>query len=263
MPRLRALPRRRVGSVPHVGNGQILMRVVAGVLGRSVGDERARNGFLKTLWTETKRYSAPNIVNVEVTRIRGIEGVSVQGPVWRHCPLVLTALAMLLECETVFEFGTFRGDTAWLLAHNLPTARIYTLDLAGPSEVESAELELTDPEYFTTWDRGARFRGTPEAQRIRQLYGDTATFDFAPYSGKMDLVYIDASHSYSYVRSDTEAAFGMLSETGSIVWDDYTFYPGIYAYLNEIAPSLDGPIYHLLGTRMALYSRWDIVVPEE
>jgi len=263
VPKFHVVPRPRKRRVRHVGIGDIFLNVVAGALGRSMGDGRARHGFLKSLWTETKRFGAPNIVNVELTRIRGIDGVTVDGPVWRHCPLVLGALAMLLECESVFEFGTFRGDTAWLLAHNLPSARIYTLDLSGPGEVDTAELELTDPEYFTTWDRGARFRGTPEARRIHQLFGDTATFDFAPFSGKMDLVYIDASHSYSYVRSDTEAAFGLLSETGTIVWDDYTYYPGIYAYLNEIAPSLDGPIYHLLGTRLALYSRWDIVLPDE
>ena len=30
-------------------------------------------------------------------------------------------------------------------------------------------------------------------------------------------------------------------------------------YLNELAPSLDRPLYHLLGTRMAIYSRKDFV----
>lgn len=250
-----------MGHAPRVGNRDIALDVIAGVLRNSLADPRMRNVLLKTLWIEAKRFSARNIVSIELSRIRGMEGVKVDGPVSRHCPLVLSALAILLECQTVFEFGTYRGDTAWLLAHNLPSARIYTLDLPGPTALETAALELTDPEYFTTWDRGSRFRGMPEADRIVPLFGDAATFDFSPYSGKIDLVYIDASHSYSYVRSDTEAAFGMLSETGTIVWDDYTHYPGIYAYLNEIAPSLDAPVYHLLGTRLALYSRWDIVTP--
>ena len=29
-----------------------------------------------------------------------------------------------------------------------------------------------------------------------------------------------------------------------------------------LAPALDRPIYHLAGTRLALYSRWDIVASE-
>jgi hypothetical protein len=78
----------------------------------------------------------------------------------------------------------------------------------------------------------------------------------------MDLVYIDASHSYSAVRSDTQAAFSMLSDLGMIVWDDYTYFPGVYAYLNEIAPTLDHPIFHVLGTRLAVYSRWNVLLPE-
>jgi len=259
---LAASPAKRQRTVRRVGNRQILPTVVTGALRRSIADRGLRAALAKALWIELKRFSASGVRNIDISRIRGIDKVSVEGSVVRHCPLVLAAIAMLLECDSIFEFGTYRGDTSWLLAHNLPNARVFTLDLPGPEAVERAELDITDHEYFENWNRGVRFRGTPEASRITQLFGDSATFEFAPYSGKMDLIYIDASHSYSYVRSDTEAAFGMLSETGTIVWDDYTYYPGLYAYLNELAPTLDRPIVHLLGTRLALYSRWDIVVPD-
>ena len=252
--------RRRPG-VRRVRNRDILLSVVAGLLRNSVQQPRVGRALGKAIWTELKRYSS-GVRNVDVSRIRGIERTTVEGGVIRHCPLVLAALATALECDAIFEFGTYMGETSWLLAHNLPKARIFTLDLPGPDAVDKARLDITDPEYFATWDRGARFRGTEEGQRITQLLGDSATFDFSPYLGKIDLVYVDASHSYSYVRSDTEAALAMLSETGTIVWDDYTYYPGIYKYLNELAPSLDRPIYHLLGTRLALYSRWDIVMSE-
>jgi len=249
--------------IRRVANRDIALNVIAGAMRASLANPARRRRLLKDLWIDLKRWGAPNVRSVEVSQIRGIERVSVEGPVLRQCPLVLTALASLLECDSIFEFGTYRGDSAWLLAHNLPKAHVYTLDLPGPEALERAELELTDgAEYFQKWDRGVRFRGTPEAERITQLFGDSATFDFAHYSGDIDLVFIDASHSYSYVRSDTEAAFGMLSELGTIVWDDYTYYPGVYAYLNEIGPSLDRPIFHIAGTRLAVYSRWDIVVPE-
>ena len=252
---------QRARKIRRVRNSDILLGVVARAVRRSLGDPELRRRLLKEIWIALKRSAAQNVKAVELSRLRGIEAVRVDGPITRLCPLVLSALATILECETIFEFGTFRGETAWLLAHNLPKARIFTLDLPGQDAHDHAALELTDgPEYFTTWDRGGRFRGTPEAERITQVLGDSATFDFAPYSGKVDLVYIDASHSY--VKADTESAFGMLSELGTIVWDDYTYYPGIYAYVNELAPTLDRPVYHILGTRLALYSRWDIVVPD-
>ena len=46
----------------------------------------------------------------------------------------------------------------------------------------------------------------------------------------------------------------------SIIWYGYSYQPAVYAYLNKLAPLLDRPLYHLVGTRLALYSRWDIVV---
>jgi hypothetical protein len=241
-------------------NRDILTAVITGGLRNAVADPSSvRQRLLKNVWIELKRFSGAGVRSLELSEIRGIDRISVSGPVIRHCPLVLSAMSVALGCERIFEIGTYRGDTTWLLAHNSPDARIHTLDLPGPAAVSGAKLELTDPEYFDTWDRGARFRGTPEASRITQLFGDSATFDFSPYRGAIDLVYIDASHSYSYVRSDSEAALEMLSDGGTIVWDDYTFYPGIYAYLNDLAPALDRPIFHILGTRLAFYSRKDVV----
>jgi hypothetical protein len=91
------------------------------------------------------------------------------------------------------------------------------------------------------------------------LLGDSATFDYQPYEGLMDLVYVDGSHSYSYVKNDTEAALRMLSQRGAIAWDDYPGYAGIYAYLEELAPQLDAPLLHIYGTRLVIYSRQQLV----
>jgi len=251
----------RAPQIRRVRNRHIVRNVIAGVFQNAFdADHAVRRSLFKQMWIELKRYGARGVRNIEIADITGLHDVTVDGPIWRHDPLVLSALSIVLRCENVFEFGTYLGDTTWLLAHNLPNARISTLDLPARRAADSVVLELTDrDELFQRWDRGARLAGTPEEERVTLLRGDSATFDFSPYSGSMDLVYIDASHSYSYVASDTDAAFGMLSELGTIVWDDYTYYPGIYAYLNEIAPALDRPIYHIVGTRLALYTRRDIV----
>ena len=71
----------------------------------------------------------------------------------------------------------------------------------------------------------------------------------------MDVVFIDGSHSYPYVTNDTHAAERMLSERGMIVWDDYPGFPGVTQCVLEASRRLDGPVLHVRGTRLAVYSR--------
>jgi hypothetical protein len=254
-------------SNKSVRNRNILPVVLRGLIRNALKDPRGfRHRLLKGIFVELKRFSSPNIRNIEASEIVGIDNAVVTGGVTRvavgpqYDSLLLAALCQVLDCKTIFEIGTYHGETAWLLAHNKPAARIYTLDLPGINATSHVKLELTDLDYFKTWNRGVKFVGTPEQDKITQLYGDSATFDFSPYRGSIDLVFIDASHSYSYVKSDTTAALEMLSEQGTIVWDDYTYYPGIFAFLNELAPRLDKPIVHILGTRFAIYSRSELTI---
>jgi hypothetical protein len=239
--------------------------VLAGVLRRALRDPRVfREQLVKEISIAMKRFGAPCVRSIEIADIAGIEHVLIRGGVTRRAygpqydGFVAAALCQLWKCRTMFEIGTFHGETAWLIAHNNPDVEIYTLDLPGIEAAGHTTFELTDRNYFYEWERGVRFQATPEAARIVQLYGDSATFDYSPYRHSIDLVYIDASHSYSYVRSDTEAALSMLSHHGSIIWDDYTHYAGIYAYLNELSPQLEGGIVHLLGTRLAMFTRQPI-----
>src|SRR5688572_33295022 len=89
----------------------MLPTVVAGALRHSLARPRdLRHELLKNAWIELKRFGAPNVINIEPSRISGLERVLVEGPVSRHCTLVLAALGVLLECGTIFEFGTYRGD---------------------------------------------------------------------------------------------------------------------------------------------------------
>ena len=57
---------------------------------------------------------------------------------------------------------------------------------------------------------GTRFRGTDCESRITQLYGDSATYDFSRHVGTVDLVFVDGSHSYEYVVSDSRLSLSLL-----------------------------------------------------
>jgi hypothetical protein len=229
-----------------VGNFGILPGVVAGVIRNSVSEPHdLRSELLRNAWIELKRFGARNVRSIELTRLRGIQQVEVNGPVARHGLLVFSALAALLECDTIFAFGAFDDHAGRLLAKNLPNAQIYSFDRSDGGFAE----------------RGSSPSAAPTGRPITRLSGDSATFDFSPYSGTVDLVHIDGSRRLDSLASDTEAAFSLLSELGSIVWYGYTYQPAVYAFLNDIAPSLDRPIHHLRGTRLAFYCRWDVVLP--
>lgn len=130
-------------------------------------------------------------------------------------------LAAMLKPQQVFEIGTSQGRTTALLAMNTPpTTRVITLDLppemAAPSGASDLHLiELARKEL------GIAFRGTNWASRITQLTGDSATFDFSPYYDEMDLVTVDGSHTYRFVRSDSLNAFRMIRPGGVILWHDF------------------------------------------
>jgi len=206
-----------------------------------------------------KQQGAHYVHNIEISQIRDIDQMLVEGTVLEYDKLVVSALCQLQNIKTFFEFGTYLGKTTWLVAHNNPDTNLFTLDLPSNNDRNNVKLELTDPYLFVQWDRGVAFANTLEAERIVRLAGDSADFDFSPYFGKIDAVFIDASHSYSYVKSDTEVAFKMLSPNGVIIWHDYPAYPGVFEYLNELARTCNRPIWHILGTGLALYSRQDIL----
>ena len=165
--------------------------------------------------------------------------------------------ALIVKCmqpETIFEFGTFDGTTTLQMAVNSPhEARIYTLNLPS-GEVETvcpigtSELDLNLPSSVQS---GIKFRDSPEAAKITQLFGDSAQFDYTPYYGQMDLILIDASHEYDYVKNDTEQAMRMLRKDGVILWHDYPRASGVARCVDEIAHHV--PVYRLSATSLAVY----------
>ena len=42
------------------------------------------------------------------------------------------------------------------------------------------------------------------AGKVEQLFADSKTLDVSPWAGQCDLVFVDGSHAYSYVVSDSE-----------------------------------------------------------
>jgi predicted O-methyltransferase YrrM len=181
------------------------------------------------------KIAASPILRIHLSDIEGISSVQVESRL--EPGAVVALIAKLIGAREVFEFGTYKGATTMLIAQNCPECRIVTIDLPEGTSYETARatarVEMTDAYLFDTGARG-QFISGEAANRITQIRQDSGAFDEGPYLGRFDLVYVDASHSYSAVKSDTQKALRMLRPGGIIMWDDYD-YPGVWQYLNELA----------------------------
>jgi predicted O-methyltransferase YrrM len=174
---------------------------------------------------------APGGHPLDLRELRGVDG-----NVTTFELVSLCLLARSISPRTILEIGTFDGRTTLNLAANSPGATVFTLDLPR-EELPSAEARIapSDRKYVDKAVSGARFHGTDCESRIQQLYGDSATFDFTPYHGEVDLVFVDGAHSYEYVLSDSRNALRLLrSGSGVIVWHDYGTWDGVTRALDEL-----------------------------
>lgn len=149
--------------------------------------------------------------------------------------LVLVELLRVHRPLACFEIGTFDGRTTLNMAANTPEETvIYTLDLPREQMNDTAfPLDLLDLNVVDKEISGARYRGRVWERKIRQLYGDSATFDYTPYEGKIDFIFIDGSHTYDYVVSDSLNAINLLRNgKGIILWHDYITWPTVQKAIN-------------------------------
>ena len=174
-------------------------------------------------------------------------------PMERFC---IAAIAQLLQPRRVFEFGTFDGASALLLARAVPTAQIFTLDLPPEHYIapEAFGFRASKEDFASPHDEvGHEFRGTPEAARITQLLGDSRTFDFTEYVGRMDLVIVDAGHGYEEASADSENALRLVGPSGVVIWDDYIpQWPGVIQAVDEAAGRHGFSVFRLRGTGFAI-----------
>jgi hypothetical protein len=153
-------------------------------------------------------------------------------------------------CKTIpsckyFEIGTCRGESVANVADVCSIC--YTLDL--------------DPKLIGNEDE-ARLIGffSKNNPNIKQLYGDSRTFDYAGLNQKFDVVFIDGDHHFEFVKSDTENVFKHLVHENSIViWHDYGYDPVSprYEILSAIYAGTPANthknIYHVSNTMCAVY----------
>jgi hypothetical protein len=192
------------------------------------------------------------IVNVPLPSRRGLGGTSLL-----ETFLILAGIRVV-DAQRVFEFGTFLGINTLNMALNTrEDARIFTLDLDETHTADANQLDTDAPltQMHLASQSSLDFAGTPVAEKIVTLFGDSTTFDFSSFKGSVDFSFIDGGHDFSTVKQDTENALEMAAkETPSaIMWHDYRRleYPELTGYLDDLAQEWD--LFHVEDTTLCVW----------
>lgn len=168
---------------------------------------------------------------------------------WCDIAAVLS-IAVDRSPKTVVEIGTLHGHTTRLLAINLPQSQIHTIDLPDDPDLTTGGMRKDDFHLVRARRLGQEYRSDRSINNVTQHVGDTATLPFPP----ADLFYIDGSHTYEYVKNDTEKAMGS-SEAKTIIWHDCDgSHPGVTRWLREMIDN-GYPVCRITGTNVAVLFR--------
>jgi hypothetical protein len=171
--------------------------------------------------------------------------------------------AFAADCRNgsnLFEIGTFDGRTTLNLALNSPPrCTIYTLDLP-PDLGTLFPLAEGERHMVTKPKPGARYerhRKTNPAAigKIHQLLGDSATLDYSPFKDSCSLVFVDGSHQYETVMSDSRAAMGMAHAGGVVVWHDYGVWEGVTNALETLEQRERCGLRNISGTSLVYWKK--------
>jgi predicted O-methyltransferase YrrM len=172
----------------------------------------------------------------------------------------MAMVAGALAPRQIFEIGTYRGRTALNFALNSPDdCTIYTLDLPDES-LEAAATVATgvDRRVIRSDLRivGTEYRNTDVSHKIHQLYGNSLEFDFSPYYGEMDLVFVDGGHAYHIAASDTAQALKLCRPGGIILWHDFANYGEFHDVTRAVLDHIPGDqVVQLENSWLAAYRK--------
>lgn len=159
------------------------------------------------------------------------------------------------------RFGNVRLSELAILA--LAAARVpagstvVTLDLpsglATAFPVEADERALIDKPRSGARLRDCRGVWHPDAGRVVELFGDSATFDWSPYHGRAGLVFVDGSHAYDYAVKDSDTALRLVRAGGLVLWHDYGVWPGVTRSLERLEAERGLGLRHIRNTSLVAW----------
>ncbi|MEQ1907200.1 MAG: class I SAM-dependent methyltransferase [Vicinamibacterales bacterium] len=172
--------------------------------------------------------------------------------------LAISAIVRQRQALVALEFGTADGRTTLNIAVNAaPGGTVFTLNLP----LQQAASPSADVKNGTSWHDSAghkqdvpvgfHFLNRETPASIVQLWGNSQSFDFAPYLGKCEMVFVDGDHFEPGVSIDCETALMLVDRRDSVVlWHDALRYD-VQTALPRLARRDGLPIHLISGTNLA------------
>ena len=179
-----------------------------------------------------------------IMRAEGAEKITIvieegiNGELGAFDSVIMSILAQNAPPGDVFEFGTYLGRTTRQLAMRRPQSTVFTIDCQD-SEGRAIQRGRPSDVPFCAIPRadiGKAFRGTPEEERIIQLWGDSQHYELDEFHGSMGIVFVDGGHDYETALSDLRHARAMLADPagGIIAAHDYGLIPDVVRAWGEV-----------------------------
>jgi hypothetical protein len=165
---------------------------------------------------------------------------------------LLKGLSKKYDVRRYFEIGTWRGESVCNVAQI--AQECISMSFAEEEMRQSGQSE----EYISAHEFFSK-----NLRNVRHIGHNSRSFNFTSHRGKYDLVFIDADHCYTSVKTDTANAFPLLRNSNSvIVWHDYGYNSTETVRWSVVAGILDGMpehergnLYHVSHTMCAVLLR--------
>lgn len=171
---------------------------------------------------------------------------------------LLKALCRQKENCSYFEIGTWRGESVVNVSE--VATECYTLGLPKDKilALGMSERYANAHQFFSK-----------NKSNIIHIEADSTSFDFASLNKKFDVIFIDGSHHYDDVVTDTRNVFAHLVHDDSVVvWHDYAYSPEklrfetLNAILSGTSSDKHGMLYQPANTMCAIYTKGRFLVRE-
>ena len=172
--------------------------------------------------------------------------------------LAISALVKQRQARVALEFGTADGRTTLNIAVNAaPGGTVFTLNLPL-QQATNATGGATD---HTVWQDnvghtqdvpiGFHFQNRATPASIVQLWGNSQSFDFTPYLGRCEIVFVDGDHFEPGVSIDCETALTLADRRDSVVLCHDALRYDVQTALPRLARRERLPVHLIAGTNLA------------
>lgn len=154
--------------------------------------------------------------------------------------------------DTYVEVGVYRGVNVDSVLAGLIVGKAYLIDAWGMTDFFLCELR-TRLDGDTMYEEvKAKYADRPEQIEIIRA---TSAIASVLVPNNLDLVYIDADHSYEGVQQDLAIWYPKVRAGGILAGDDYHYYPGVVRAVAEFIEARPELELHVGNTK----TQWWIV----